>query len=287
MKQNPDITIFVLNWNGAEDTIECLTSLQNLEYDNYSVVVIDNNSDDNSNKRIKEKFPKQAIVELPQNYGYAGGNNSGFKNVIDKETKYVLFLNNDTTVDKKFLNKLVDGINKFGSDVILSPKIYYQNDPGRIWFAGATINFYTGNISHLGIREKDNKIYLDDQKADYVSGCCMLLTSKLFRELNGFDESFGMYSEDVDLCLRAEKLNIQCYMIANSHIYHKVSASLGGNLSLSKNTKKLKSLFKLIYKHKGIPAVFSAAIFLLIIVPIKLSRILFRSNNTERYAKNN
>lgn len=287
MNQNPNIKIFVLNWNGSDDTIECLESLHHLEYDNYSVVVVDNNSNDNSVDKIKQKFPEQSIVELSQNYGYAGGNNRGFKKAIDSETQYVVFLNNDTTVDKIFLNKLIDGINKFGTDAILSPKIYYQNDPERIWFAGASINLYTGNIKHLGIRQEDDDSNCRDQKADYVSGCCLLIRAELFKELNGFDESFGMYSEDVDLCIRAKKLKVHCYMIASSHIYHKVSASLGGNFSYSKNIKKLKSLFKLIHKHKGVPAVLSATIFLVITLPIKLVILFFKSIIMEKYAKHN
>jgi len=97
------LVVVVLNWNGADDTIACLRSLEAAlrEFD-FRLLVVDNGSRDGSVGRIRMEFPDTDILELPSNLGYAGGNNAGFRRAEEMGAEEVLFLNNDTVVESCF-----------------------------------------------------------------------------------------------------------------------------------------------------------------------------------------
>ncbi len=275
---NPSVSIVVLTWNGKSLTRQCLKSLSSVEYDNYSVLVVDNGSEDGTADDLKHEFPDVAFLKLPENYGYAGGNNRGFDYLMENEPpQFVLFLNNDTLVKPQFLNHLVEGIKKFGSDNIYSPMIMYADMPDRIWYGGGHINLWTGIIRHTGIRKTASEYHPVSGKTDFVSGCCLMISSQLFRELDGFDERFNMYSEDVDLCLRARQKGSYCFVIPGAVIYHKVSATIGGNLSVNKNIRKLKSLLKLIFRHGGVLKLMSSIVSLIVLIPVQMLLYLWQS----------
>ena len=85
-----------------------------------------------------------------------------------------------------------------------------------IWYAGGNFGFFNFFVSHKGIRKIDGKIFNSNYETDYVTGCCLFISKENFLKLNGFDESFNMYGEDVDLCIRAYKLGMKCYYISDS-----------------------------------------------------------------------
>jgi GT2 family glycosyltransferase len=95
----PLVYIIILNWNGRDLTLDCLDSISKVKYENSKVLVVDNNSEDDSVKNISGKFPEVEVLELDKNYGYADGNNKGFESINNQNVDYVLFLNNDTIVD--------------------------------------------------------------------------------------------------------------------------------------------------------------------------------------------
>ena len=124
---------------------------------------------------------------------------------------------------------------------------------------------------------------------DYVSGCCLAISWDLINKLNGFNESFNMYSEDVDLCIRAKKLNAKCYVVTESVIWHKISKSIGGNLSFKKNLRKLRSTIKLINLHSNFFNKLTGILGLVIISIIHLPKILIHNSykNMNKYIKPN
>ena len=89
----------------------------------------------------------------------------------------------------------------------------------------------------MELEKKIEKSFNNDCITDYITGCCLFI-SKNYLKLNGFDEKFNMYGEDVDLSIRAQNLGIDCYYISNARLWHYVSASYGGNFSLTKFLQK-------------------------------------------------
>ena len=270
--EKPSVTVIVLNWNGKDLTIECLESLQRVNYLNFNILVVDNGSTDGSVELLKEKFPEVSILVLEKNLGYAGGNNRGFDSLKHDQPEYVIFLNNDTIVDENFIEPLVKQLltHKKASQTV--PKIYYENDPKLIWYAGGIVNLWTGSIYHLGIRQYDGPAYSKTHKTKYATGCCFCMRYEEFKEFGGFDEAFPMYSEDVDLSLWIRAAGKQVWFVPNSKIWHKVSASLGGEFSFGKIVRKARGIFLLIKKHANL----FQWLTLIVLLPIQLIIVLLK-----------
>ena len=175
---NPNIKILILNWNGIDVIHDCLKSIESLLYDNYSVTVIDNNSDDLSIDYIKNNFNNIDILELPENYGYSKGYNMAFDYFLnDTGIDYYLLLNNDTIVnDVNMLNILINSSLKFGDNNIYSPIIL--NSKNKIWYAGGIVNKLFGYTKHIGINKSSNYSKYKTQRTDYVTGCSMFIKKK-------------------------------------------------------------------------------------------------------------
>ena len=110
-----------------------------MNYSNFNILVVDNGSTDGSVEMLKEKFPEVSILVLEKNLGYAAGNNRGFDSLKPDQPQFVIFLNNDTIVDENFIEPLVKQLltHKKASQTV--PKIYYENDPKLIWYAGCLL----------------------------------------------------------------------------------------------------------------------------------------------------
>ena len=104
---NPKIFIIIINWNGKRDTIECLESLEKLEYKNCEIVIVDNGSKDNSVDTLKNRFPQINLLEARRNLGFAGGNNLGMRYALEHGADFILLLNNDTIADGDLINQLL------------------------------------------------------------------------------------------------------------------------------------------------------------------------------------
>lgn len=101
------VAVIVLNWNGTDDTVECLRSLLQVDYPRYEIVVVDNGSRESPRARIADEFPSVTYLETAQNLGYAGGNNVGIRHALARGHDYVFVLNNDTVVEPEFLTQAV------------------------------------------------------------------------------------------------------------------------------------------------------------------------------------
>ena len=242
------VNIFILNWNGRDLTLDCLASFEKVTYSNANVIVIDNGSTDDSVVSIKEKYPETDIIEFRTNLGFAGGNNAGFESTANK-ADYTIFLNNDTIVDSNFVEPLINELETKPNTKQTAPKIYYADKPETIWFAGGVVNLWTGMIRHIGIRKKDSHDYSKNRVIDYATGCCVCMRTEEFELIGMFDESFPMYGEDVDLSLRFRKRGGSIVFIPESRVWHKVSASMGGQFSIGKWKRKHKGKMILVAKH--------------------------------------
>jgi GT2 family glycosyltransferase len=258
--------IVVLNWNGAQDTIACLGSLSGALEPSIAVLVVDNGSTDGSHDRILEAFPGTEIVRLPRNLGYAGGNNAGFRRVLETGAGMVVFLNNDTIADRNFCTPLIELLEKNPEAGIAVPKICYLDNPGKIWYAGGEVRLSTGLVRHVGIRRNDGPEYNRPGQTEYATGCCLAMRCSDFSKAGGFDEGFGMYAEDVDLSLRVKAMGFSIEYVPSSRVLHKVSSSLGGN-RLKKLRRKSAGLFRLFRKHHA----WGALVLYPLLLPFRLA----------------
>jgi GT2 family glycosyltransferase len=262
----PMVAIVVLNWNGADDTIACLHSLETELSPSIRVLVVDNGSTDGSVERIRDIFPETELLTLPQNIGYAGGNNAGFRRVVERQAEFVIFLNNDTIVERGFALPLIQTLQSSASAGIAVPKILYHDKPGMLWYAGGVVKLSTGDIRHVGLRKEDAPEFNCAGVTGYATGCCFAMRCRDFERLGGFDERFGMYGEDVDLSLRVRRLGMSVRYEPASVVWHKVSASFAGH-PLRKLVRKSFGLLCLLRKHRA----WSGIALYLLLLPFRLT----------------
>ena len=246
---NPHIKVLILNWNGSALTNQCLASIEKLTYDNFSTMVIDNASSDDSITNIHENHPSVDILALDKNYGFAKAYNFAFKHLENSHSEFILILNNDTTVESDLLERLQEAIHLHGSKHLFCPIIHHLDNPNKIWYAGGKVNLPIGQLAHVGLRHENRGQFSEICQTGFVTGCCILASLQTINKLGGFDNVFNMYAEDVDLCLRAKEVGIFSFFVPQAKVYHKISASTGGEFSLRKLKRKLQSTKKLMSKH--------------------------------------
>lgn len=281
--KNPKVFVVVLAWNYYNHTKRCLESLRTVEYDNLNVLVVDNNSSDKTSENIKKDFPEFNILTLSKNLKFSGGNNEGVNHLNPEKNDFIIFLNNDTIVSKNFVKKLINPLLEDKKAIISTPKILYSSNINKIWYAGGVVNLWFGIIKHIGIRDFDGPKYSFKTKTDYASGCCFCIKFDDFRKLY-FDNDFSMYCEDVDLSLRARKMNRFILYVPDSVILHNVSQTLGEH-SFNKNFKKLKGQLKLFWRHASpFQLIFIFIFWLIIHIPLQALRWLyFKLANAKKF----
>lgn len=231
--KEPLVYIIILNFNGAEDTIECVKSLEKITYNNYKIIVIDNCSTDNSESILKNELKEYRIIETKINNGFSAGNNVGIKIALSEGADYILLLNNDTVVEPDFLSELVYNSMDYSNVGISIGKIYYYFHKKRLWYAGGKINLYKGRAEHFGYNDIDNDKYNYKKSILFATGCCMLISKYVFAKVGLMSEDYFLYYEDTDYSYKIISNNFKILFIPSSVIYHKVSASTGNMSKLS------------------------------------------------------
>lgn len=145
MIKEPLVYIIVLNWNGFEDTKECLESVEKIIYRNYKIALIDNGSESDDFAKLKnfvKTNKKIKLIRNKENLGFTGGVNQGMEESIERKAKYSLLLNNDAIVDKNFLSEMVK-VGELKKEIgVVGNKIYYFHNPKKLWASGAYFNYY-------------------------------------------------------------------------------------------------------------------------------------------------
>ena len=207
MKNFPKVNIIVLNYNGNNYLEKCLKSLFCLNYPNFEVVVVDNNSTDGSLETARKKFPRITYIKNEENLGFSAGNNVGIKYSLERMADFVLMLNNDTEVEVGLLSKLVSRMGKEPKLGVVSPIILFSNSD-KIWFSGGKIDWLKMKTAHI------------DGGLDFISGCAMFVRAEVFRKIGLFDEDFFLYWEDADFSVRAKRAGFSLGIIRDCFVRH-------------------------------------------------------------------
>lgn len=223
----PHVAVLVLNWNGWRDTRACLASVRQLAYPNVSTYLVDNGSTDGSAGRCAVEFPWVRVIRNEDNLGFAGGNNVGIRRALADGADYVLLLNNDTVVEPTMLAHLVSAGEQSAGIGMVGPKIYYESDRRRIWFAGGRITA-PGRIGHYGWNQLDHGQCDEPREVDFITGCALLIKRAVFERIGCLAPEFFLLFEETDFCARARRHGFQCWYEPRATLYHKVSASFGG-----------------------------------------------------------
>jgi GT2 family glycosyltransferase len=221
---HPAVSIIVLNYNGREDTLACLRSLEHLTYPNVSVIVVDNASSDGSVDAIRAAHPQMILIETGANLGFTGGNNIGIKHALDHGADYIMLLNNDTIAAPDMLNLMVEVMEADSSIGVTGPMIYYYSSPETIWSAGGQIDWKHGITSMIGVNEEDKSQFgLTPRQVDFVTGCALLVRRNVWEKVGLLDDKFFMYYEETEWCVRASRAGYRIVHVPQAMLWHKIS----------------------------------------------------------------
>ncbi|MGG3006521.1 glycosyltransferase family 2 protein [Geobacillus stearothermophilus] len=235
MKQvtDKDVAIIILNWNAYDDTFECLKSLEHLTYPYFHVFLVDNDSQDDSFKKLQQDYKEGkfnldiTFIRTGANLGFAGGNNVAIKEAYNQGYQYFWLLNNDTVVDPNALTPLVEVLEKDKQVGIVGSKIYYYGT-NKIWFAGGKVNTWTGTSAHIGFKEEDKGQYNQLKEVDYITGCSLCFRKEILETVGYMKEDYFLYYEETDWNLKSSNNGWKIVYVPESVVYHKVSISTGG-----------------------------------------------------------
>ena len=223
-------SLIIINYKTFELTNNCLKSLFLLpDQSDLEIIVIDNNSNDGSAEKLEAEFnAKIKIIKNKQNLGFAGANNQG---AAMAGGQFLIFLNSDTVIKEDFLSICAKILNENSKIGIISPRLKLPNGENQKAAFGVfpTLkNLLTQSLKKEPAINEDDNFYI----TDWVSGCALMISQKLFQEIGGWDDHFFLYYEDIDICKKANLKGYQSAVALKTNITH-----LGGQ-SLKANTEK-------------------------------------------------
>jgi len=218
------VLITVLNWNGSDDTLECVNSLKCQSYHDLQILVVDNGSDSKDYEKLSvlNAFPNVTLTRNEKNVGFAGGVNIGIRHAIKNNFDFVGLFNNDATADKDWLQNLIDEFNKNNDISVVTGLLLHE--------AGKTIDSTGDYYSIWGMpfpRSRGLKTSTAPNSSYVFSatGGATLYKTSLFKEIGLFDESFFAYYEDVDVSFRTQLAGHKIYYTKDAVAYHKQGAT--------------------------------------------------------------
>ena len=222
----PRTLAIVLNWRQPQVTLDCVQALLELEDADLDILVIDNGSGDDSGKILRGSEDSFEFLELPENAGFAAGNNHGLQMALNRGYDFALMINNDAFAGPDLLKRLLA---EADDDVgLLSPKIFYESEPERIWFAGGRRHPQTNDLIETGRGELDDPQRMRSRDVDYLLGACLLVNLQAARAVGLLDEAYFFYFEDLDWSVRFLEAGFRLRFVADAFVYHRVAMSTGG-----------------------------------------------------------
>lgn len=212
------VSVILVNYRGADDTIACLRFFDQVDWpqDRLELIVVENDSGDESFERISGACPNARVVDSGENLGFAGGCNFG----VDLATgQYVAFINNDARPDRAWIREAVKALQGDPSVGAVASKVLDWN--------GTLVDYVDGSLTWFGMGYKREAEWVDDGSYEepkdvlFGTGAAMFMPAELFRAVGGFDERFFMFYEDVDLGWRLNLLGHKVRYVPTSIAFHK------------------------------------------------------------------
>ena len=212
-------SIIILNYNGTNFLEDCINSIIRETNSPYEIIIVDNNSPDNSGKIFSQKYPDIKFILNEENVGVPEGLNIGIRNAT---SEFVVLLNNDLIVMPYWLENFFKAYEKTG-DALYQPKSLKFKDPTILDGTGCMINIFGfGFARDKGLPDEGK--YNIQEEISYASGTCMFAPKKIFNEIGLFDPTFFAYHEELDLGWRARIFGYSSYYVPEAIIHHHGSA---------------------------------------------------------------
>lgn len=266
------LSIIIVSWNVKADLFRCLKSIkENRPHEEFEIIVVDNASTDGSVDIIKSDFPDVKIIANNNNVGFSAANNQAIK--IAKG-RYVFLLNPDTIIYPKSLDTLITFLDDHQDVGACGPKFLGRD--GHVHFSVGYVPTFRSLLygrtflrslwifrrSHMKLTTR-NFSYEKSEDVEQLSGAALMVRRSVIEIIGLMDESFFMYYEDVDLCLRIRKAGFRIVYLPDSVIMH-IGGRSSDQISARRRIMLYRSLFIYFRKHRGR---FATGLFALIFKP--------------------
>jgi len=219
----PLVSVVLVNYKGAEDTITCLQSFEQVDWpaDSLELIVVDNDSGGDDVARIRREVPGAVVIEAGENSGFAGGCNTGVRHA---RGEVVGFINNDARPDPQWVRAAVEVLQRDRSVAAVASKV--------LDWEGTHIDYVDGSLTWFGMGYKreverpDSGEWETPRDVLFGTGAAMFVRKDVYETVGGFDERFFMFYEDVDLGWRLNLLGWRVRYVPGSVAFHKHHASM-------------------------------------------------------------
>lgn len=232
MENKMRVSVILVNYNGLPYNDTCIMSVLESEWDGeLDIYVVDNGSTDGSMEAMEERWgkdPRLSFLYMGENLGFSAANNAGIRKALQNGSDYIMLLNNDTSVEKTMIRDLAQAQKKHGNCITV-PKIFYYDRPGMIWSAGGGLSKIVKKPFSFGENQNDSPEFDSEKKCANGNGCCLFLDREVMEKVGYLDESFFLYYEDTEFCMRAGECGVDIIYVPTARMYHKVNGSTKGN----------------------------------------------------------
>ncbi|MFZ2224234.1 MAG: glycosyltransferase family 2 protein [Candidatus Deferrimicrobium sp.] len=225
-REPPGVTVVVVNYNGCDDTRECLRSLRDVEYGNRTVILVDNASTDGSFERLREEFPEVLCIRSGKNLGFTGGNNLGLAKAYEARPEFVFLLNNDTVVSPDILRELTGFMENHPRVGLAGPLIYEYEARDVIAFGGGHLDRNSGLVTFLNKGKCREELGEAPIYCSFIEGSALFFRTAVLRRIGGFNDLYFLTSEESELCVRVADLGYEMAVLPSCGVWHKISRSM-------------------------------------------------------------
>lgn len=296
-ENNPKVSVIIVNYNGGQDIIDCLESLQNdRAAASFEIIIVDNNSTDGSIAKISEQFESVKLLALDENLGFAAACNAG---IAVAHSNTILLLNPDTVVTDGAISRMYDSLLKHphwgivGARMLTIERIPYR--AARRFPTPRDLGMTSIGLAKLFSSSKTFNGYLYGERViesldevDQIEGSCLMISEAARKAVGKLDEQFFIFFEEVDWCKRVKAAGFEIHIVKEAEVIHKVSTTMGRYFDFTR-TIHARSAMKYFRKHDGetgynaIRSAMSKALFtraLILVVPALLNL----GNSRKRFA---
>lgn len=218
------IAVILVNWNTPVHTATCISSLKNhCNNQLFDIIVADNGSTDDSLNLLKNQFPDLVFIDNKENLGFAEGNNRGLIFSIKQSYTFSMLINTDTKVDEDIVSKLSSHLNNHLEAAAVQPCIFWMHKRS-IWNGEGSFNQVLGITSSDTTLSNQNSLN-NYKKAEWLTGCCMLIRNEALIKSGLFNKKFFLYYEDVELSFRLRANGYDLHYLPSCKLYHEAGVS--------------------------------------------------------------
>lgn len=255
MKEAPHISIVIVTWNNEKDIRFCLESVKEINYPNFNVILVDDNSSDKTVEIVKAEFPKVLTFKMDKNQFLCKNNNFGINYAISHfNSEFVMVLNPDTKVGPDLLTTLLEVIIKDEKIAAVGPKIKFWNNSneGKLNSTGLIYDGFMQSYDR-GFMEEDKGQYDKQEEVPAVSGTCILYRVKALNEAGLYWERIKMYLDELELSIRLRKKGWKIIYTPKTTICHSYMKSSDGNKLLRVKHQQAMAYLLIALRHYSLP----------------------------------